>query len=118
MEEAYRYYADIVRFITRIRLLSDPSLTSRDDVTAGDSFESFWRTLIYNRAGDDLREESQPESTIGYLFAYWYLGCKLYLTRKWEQDPNSFTLHLNVLRKLVAPFGRMFHMCSGSRFFL
>ncbi|KAK3936849.1 heterokaryon incompatibility protein-domain-containing protein [Diplogelasinospora grovesii] len=64
LERAHRYSINILRFIIRTRLLSDPSLTSKDDVTSGDLFETFWRTLIYNRTGDDLREESRPENII------------------------------------------------------
>jgi len=88
-----------------------------DDVTSGDLFEAFWRTLIYNRTGDDLREKSRPESVIGCSFAYWYMLSKLYFTRKWEKNPYLFDLHLRVLQKLMVPFGRIFDLTYGSRSF-
>jgi hypothetical protein len=85
---------------------------------SGDSFETFWRTLIYNRTGDNLGEETKPDATVGYSFAYWYMLSKLYLTRRWEQDPGVFYLHRRVLQNLVAPFGRIFDLTYGSRSFV
>lgn len=84
---------------------------------SGDLFETFWRTLIYNRTGDDLREESRPKSIVGYSFVCWYMLSKLYLTRKWEQDPDVFYLYSCVLGKLMILFGHIFNLTYGSQSF-
>jgi hypothetical protein len=78
----------------------------------------FWRTLIYNRTGDNLGEETKPDTTVGYSFEYWCMLSKLYLTWKWEQDPGVFYLHRCVLQNLMAPFVRIFDLTYGSQSFV
>ena len=103
--------------MTKARLLSDPSLSVGDDVMSGDTFETFWRTMVYNRTGDSLAEEVVPDSTVGYSFAYWYMSLKLYLTRRWEHDPELFYAQSELLQDLKEPFIGIFDTAYGYRSF-
>lgn len=84
---------------------------------SGGMFEAFWRTMIYNRAGNSFVEEVVPDVVVGYAFAYWYMSWKLYLTRKWEQDPGLFYSQMGVLQELQGPFGDIFALTYGHRSF-
>jgi hypothetical protein len=80
-------------------------------------FETFWRTMVYNRTGDSLAEEVVPDSTVGNSFAYWYMSLKLYLTRRWEHDPELFYLQSELLQDLKEPFVGIFDTAYGYRSF-
>lgn len=118
LERYYQYSINMLRFITTARLLSDPKLSLGDDVMSGDMFETFWRTMVYNRTGDSFVEEVVPDNTVGNSFAYWYMLFKLYLARKWEQDIELFYSHVELLQGLKDPFISVFDHAYGYRSFI
>ncbi|KAG6363981.1 hypothetical protein INS49_009084 [Diaporthe citri] len=117
LEQYYRHSINMLRFITTTRLLGDPSLSVGDDVMSGDKFETFWRTMVYNRTGDSFVEEVIPDSTIGISFGYWYMFWRLYQTRRWEQDADLFFAQLDLLQGLKDPFISIFDQAYGYRSF-
>lgn len=118
LEQRYLSSIRILRFITSARLLSDPSLSLGDDVMSGDMFDAFWRTMIYNRTGDNFTEEVVPDSTVGYSFGYWYMYWKLHLTRRWEHNIELFYSQREVLQGLMTPFTSVFDEVYGCRSFM
>lgn len=117
LEGSYRHSINMLRFVTTTRLLSDPSLSVGDDVMSGDTFGAFWRTMTYNRTGDSFAEEVVPDSAVGNSFGYWYMFWKLYLTRRWEHDPDLFFAQLQLLQELKDPFVSVFDQTYGYRHF-
>lgn len=108
----------MIRFFHEIRLLADPRLDRHDEITSGDSFDAFWRALIYDWANDDPNVEQSAPKWIGISFGYYYLFLKLGLTRGWEKTPNSFDLHVSALSGLMLPFAKAFERMLGRSFFV
>ncbi|OAL54636.1 HET-domain-containing protein [Pyrenochaeta sp. DS3sAY3a] len=106
----------MIQFIREALQLVDPKLAHQDEIISSDSFEHFWRTLIYNRV-EDPREEHEPQHWVGISFGYWYMTSKLYLTRRWEENPDLFLLHLKILNQLMKPFAIEFASKYGGRSF-
>lgn len=117
LERFYRHSIKMVRFMTTTRTLSGPSLSVGDDFMSGETFETFWRTMVYNRTGHSFVEEVVPDKTIGNSFGYWYMFWKLFLTRRWEQDPDLFFSQLELLQGFKDPFVSVFDQAYGYRSF-
>jgi hypothetical protein len=116
LERGYQYSVKVIQFIRETLHIVDPKLAHHDEITSSDSFENFWRTLIYNRVGDP-RKEQQPPQWVGLSFGYCYMMGKLYSTRRWEENQGLFLYHLSVLKPLVNPFEVAFDVLQENQSF-
>lgn len=114
-EKTYRKSIIILRFVHKAQLFTDPRLTAKDEIRSGKLFEAFWRTLVYNRAGTDPRDEQPPRIWFVLSFMCWYMMAKLFLTRGWEKDFDSFKAHYEILNKVSFPFARAFERMYATR---
>jgi hypothetical protein len=105
-EEVSRYETEMVYWLSEIRRLADPTLKANDSMLDGSFFDSFWRTLVYNR-GPCFKynfPNQQPSSQLATSFGYWYLFKKFQMTKRWHDDLLWDAVHYEILRKLAAPF--------------
>jgi len=105
-EEVSRYETEMVYWLSEIRRLADPTLSANDSMMDGFLFDSFWRTLVYNREPcfNYSSPNQQPSNGLAISFGYWYLLKKLQMTRRWHDDILKYAFHSTILGKLAAPF--------------
>ena len=115
MKRVAQYETAMVHWLCEIRLLADPTLSPSDSIMAGSSFDTFWRTLIYNcqpRFNYDLPNQ-RSEPWLATHFGYWYLLKKFHMTRRWQDNVVTYAFHSKFLQELAAPFeeaeGRVRH---------
>lgn len=113
---ACQYSDRVIGFINRARLLAEPELRNCD-ITSGKTYDAFWRTLLYNRAGFESEHEVKPDSNIGISFGYWYLMLKVISMARWNQDTGLYVLYSLALRPLAHPFKSIFDQIHSSRCF-
>lgn len=115
MEEVARYETAMVYWLSEIRLLAEPSLSPRDNIMAGSSFDAFWRTLVYNREPhfNYNSPNQRPGAWLAASFGYWYLSKKLQMAKRWKHDLIDWACHSKILETLAEPFekaeGRVGH---------
>ncbi|KAH8587764.1 heterokaryon incompatibility protein-domain-containing protein [Bisporella sp. PMI_857] len=128
-ESVSRYETDMVYWLSEIRSLADPTLQATDSIMSGsqESFDAFWRTLVYNREPQfNYQSPNQkPADWLGISFGYWYLWKKLMMKRLWQQKFLQEAIFSEALRKLAGPFdkaesrvrhGRHFFVSENGRF--
>jgi hypothetical protein len=101
-----QYETAMVCWLSEIRLLADPTLSARGSIMDGSSFDAFWRTLVYNcEPRFNYNSPNQrPKAWLAISFGYWYLLKKLYMTKRWQDNPVNRALHFSILEMLAAPF--------------
>ncbi|KAK5655756.1 hypothetical protein OQA88_5293 [Cercophora sp. LCS_1] len=109
MDAVSQYETNMVRWLSEIRMLVDPTLRDSDSIMSGGaSFDAFWRILTYNR-GPEFNYESpnqKPAQWLGISFGYWYLWKKLQMKRLWEQNLLQHAMFSQTLAVLADPFDK------------
>jgi hypothetical protein len=106
IKKVSQYEGQMVHWLSNIRKLADPTLNPRDSVMAGSSFDTFWRTLVYNR-GTSYNYDApnrRPGAGLALSFGYWYLFKKFQMMKRFEDGPLKWVCHTKILEKLAAPF--------------
>jgi hypothetical protein len=129
LEANSQYETEMVYWLSEIRMLADPTCQTPDSIMSGsrDSFDAFWRTLVYNREPQfNYQSPNQkPADWLGISFGYWYLGKKLSMKRLWQQNIFQHALFFQLLKTLADPFdkaegrvrdGRRFFVSENGRF--
>jgi hypothetical protein len=84
----------------------------------GQSFDIFWRTLVYNRGPrfDYNSPNQRADDALGVAFGYWYLWKKFAMARRWQDNFTTWAIHNRLLKTLAEPFeeaeGRVQHARS------
>lgn len=106
METVSQYETEMVYWLSEIRLLADPSLDPKQSIIDSSSFDTFWRTLVYNRGPrfDESFPNRPADESLAVSFGYWYLWKKLQMARRWKDDLFTWVLHSEILKKLAEPF--------------
>jgi len=96
----------MVYWLSEIRLLADPSLNARGSIMDGQSFDAFWRTLVYNRGPrfDDSSPNQCAGKELAAAFGYWYLQKKLQMARRGQNGSANWKLFARILQKMAEPF--------------
>jgi hypothetical protein len=96
----------MVLWLSEIRLLVDPSLDPQGSIMDGQSFDAFWRILLYNRGTrfDYRSPNKQADKGLAVAFGYWYLWKKLQMARRWRDNRLDWVFHNELLRVLAEPF--------------
>lgn len=125
MEELSKYETGMVYWLSTIRLLADPSLDVQGSIMDGQSFNAFWRTLLYNRGPrfDYKSPNRKADNHLGVAFGYWYLWKKFQMAKPWRRNALAWAIGDKVLRTLAKPFEeaedrvqyarKFFVSCSG-----
>ncbi|KAF2758095.1 hypothetical protein EJ05DRAFT_500613 [Pseudovirgaria hyperparasitica] len=101
------YELAMVEWLSALRRLADPFLDPLASIMDDSSFESFWRTLVYNRDSTfDPDDPCKPaDNSLGVSFGYWFLLKKLFMTGL--QHTNEIILWYMgycILTRGAAPF--------------
>ncbi|KAF2753835.1 HET-domain-containing protein [Pseudovirgaria hyperparasitica] len=108
--EVAKFQASLLEWLTEIRLLADPSLSPTSHFDAGDSFDAFWRTLIYNRGP---RYSSKPNDKpvspeVATIFLWWTM------LRKWMvKTQNTRSLRDIAVYKMLSDLSRPFEVIEN-----
>ncbi|KAH7079379.1 hypothetical protein BKA63DRAFT_265764 [Paraphoma chrysanthemicola] len=115
LEAVSKYETEMVYWLEEIRMLADPSLSATGSIMDGPSFDTFWRTLVYNR-GPRFNQSSPNQPADGALavaFGYWYLEKKYHMAGRWKDDARAWVICDRLLQTLAEPFaeseGRVRH---------
>ncbi|KAK1753958.1 heterokaryon incompatibility protein-domain-containing protein [Echria macrotheca] len=108
IEAVSQYEAEMVFWLSEIRMLADPTLRPSDSIMSGASFEAFWRTLTYNR-GPEFNYQSpneEPADWLGISFGYWYLLKKVLMKMRSAQDLLQLAGFYQILAAFADPFDK------------
>jgi hypothetical protein len=96
----------MVYWLSEIRLLADPGLDSKASIMDGSSFDTFWRTLVYNRGPrfDHSSPNQRAADSLGISFGYWYLRKKHQMVGCQKESLLAWLFHQRLLKKLSGPF--------------
>jgi hypothetical protein len=106
LKRVSRYETEIIYWLSEIRMLADPTLGATGSIMDSPSFDAFWRTLVYNRGPrfDYSSPNQRADGALAIAFGYWYLRKKLQMSRRWEDDLITWTIHDRLLETLAEPF--------------
>ncbi|CZR57833.1 uncharacterized protein PAC_07722 [Phialocephala subalpina] len=110
LESVSQYETEMIYWLSEIRTLTDPTLRAPNSIMSGsqESFDAFWRTLIYNR-GPQFNPQSpnqKPLSWLGISFGYWYMWKKLMMKRLWKQNILQDAIFSQILGTLAGAFDK------------
>ena len=96
----------MVYWLSTIRLLADPSLDAQESIMVGQSFDTFWRTLVYNRGRrfDYDFPNRKAGGHLGVAFGYWYLWKKFHMAKPWRSNVLAWVSGERILKKMAEPF--------------
>lgn len=100
------YETEMVYWLSAVRKLADPSLDAQGSIMDGQSFCTFWRTLVYNRGQrfDYGSLNKKASNHLGVAFGYWYLWKKFQMAKPWRSDVLAWISGDGILKKLAEPF--------------
>lgn len=106
IEAVSNYETEMVYWLSTIRMLADPSLDAQGSMMDGQSFDAFWRNLLYNRGPrfDYKSPNKKAGNYLGVRFGYWYLWKKYHMAKPWRSNVLAWAIGHKVLKKLAEPF--------------
>jgi hypothetical protein len=108
LETVSRYETEMVHWLSSIRTLADSTLRIPSSIMSGqpESFDAFWRALVYDREPEFNYESpnQKPADSLGISFGYWYLWKKLMMKRIWRTNLLRHVEYQDLLETLGKPF--------------